>query len=240
MADIDPIDFGRKKKVKIEISDELDPTNMVFGPKKSRTKSKPIAEISDELDPTNMVFGPRKPRTKPKPIAEIAEISEIDEIAEIADIDYTYSELLTNVYKLLKIENKVYNEEKQKLKVPPCKVEKYGSNKTVFVNFIEYRKHNIKLEHFKRFIEAELSAKNTMINGDDQLVITGRYTQKTITEVVKLYTRTYMKCHSCTGFNTEIYKDGGLNMMRCFECLSSRSVAEISKMRLSKVKKQVD
>ena len=83
-------------------------------------------------------------------------------------------------------------------------------------------------EHVFQFFMAELGTEGS-IDGNQRLVIRGKYVPKYIESLLRKYIVEYVTCKMCRSPSTELTKDSvsRLYFMHCKECGSSRSVAPI-------------
>lgn len=65
------------------------------------------------------------------------------------------------------------------------------------------------------------------IDGNNQLIIKGRFQQKQIENVLRRYIKEYVTCHTCRSPNTLLQKDFRLFFLQCEACGSRCSVASI-------------
>lgn len=71
------------------------------------------------------------------------------------------------------------------------------------------------------FILSELGATGS-VDGDNKLVIKGRFQQKQIESVLKAYIREYVTCHTCRSPNTILTKENRLFFLQCeVRCVNS-------------------
>lgn len=105
------------------------------------------------------------------------------------DRDYTYHELLDRVSKMIKQNNpSMVGEKKQYTMVQP-EIVREGSKKTAFINVVEIAKRmNRPLEHLISYLYAELATEGS-IDGDQRLIIKGRFQQNQIENVLRRYIR---------------------------------------------------
>ncbi|CAO2605048.1 Eukaryotic translation initiation factor 2 subunit 2 [Lemmus lemmus] len=87
--------------------------------------------------------------------------------------------------------------EKRKFVMKPPQVVRVGTKKTSFVNFTDICKllhHQPK--HLLAFLLAKLGISGS-IDGNNQLVIKGRFQRKQIENVLRRYIKEYVTCHTC-------------------------------------------
>uniref|UniRef100_UPI003AAC3F91 eukaryotic translation initiation factor 2 subunit 2-like isoform X3 n=1 Tax=Centroberyx gerrardi TaxID=166262 RepID=UPI003AAC3F91 len=234
-------DEGRKK----EPSDDLDDLNF-FNQKKKKKKPKKVFdnEIEEgikelkiegeqtealEEDDLDLMLPAKKKKSK-KVDFEEGEILEKDDALEDdegknndgisfssstgpawagTERDYTYDELLNRVFNIMREKNPdMVAGEKRKFVMKPPQVVRVGTKKTSFVNFTDI-------------------CKLGSIDGNNQLVIKGRFQQKQIENVLRRYIKEYVTCHTCRSPDTILQKDTRLYFLQCETCHSRCSVASI-------------
>lgn len=142
--------------------------------------------------------------------------------------DYTYEELLSRVFNIMREKNPdMVAGEKRKFVMKPPQVVRVGTKKTSFVNFTDICKllHR-QPKHLLAFLLAELGTSGS-IDGNNQLVIKGRFQQKQIENVLRRYIKEYVTCHTCRSPDTILQKDTRLYFLQCETCHSRCSVASI-------------
>lgn len=220
-----------------------------FGEKKKKKKKKPAlnmkdleealpddkAEENDDLDLES--FGTKKKRKKKGKKDENDgdddnKENEGDSNETTAwanqDRDYTYDELLQRVYNIIKDKNpdSVMGEKKKFVMRPP-QVVKVGAKKTAFVNFTEIAKMlHRQPKHLLAFLFAELGTTGA-IDGNNQLVMKGKFQQKHIENVLRRYIKEYVTCHTCRSPDTILNKETRLFFLQCMTCHSRCSVQTI-------------
>ncbi|XP_055121907.1 eukaryotic translation initiation factor 2 subunit 2 isoform X4 [Symphalangus syndactylus] len=233
---------------KKDASDDLDDLNF-FNQKKKKKKTKKIFDIdeaeegvkdlkieSDVQEPTepeddlDIMLGNKKKKKKNVKFPDEDEILEKDEALEDEDNkkddgisfsnqtgpawagserDYTYEELLNRVFNIMREKNPdMVAGEKRKFVMKPPQVVRVGTKKTSFVNFTDI-------------------CKLGSIDGNNQLVIKGRFQQKQIENVLRRYIKEYVTCHTCRSPDTILQKDTRLYFLQCETCHSRCSVASI-------------
>jgi len=235
-----------EKEVPKEDLDDVDLES--FGEKKKKKKKKPAlnmkdleealpddkAEDNDEVDLES--FGEKKKkkkRPKKKDDDDDDENKENEDDSNEAtawgqDRDYTYDELLQRVYNIIKDKNpdSVMGEKKKFVMRPP-QVVKVGAKKTAFVNFTEIAKMlHRQPKHLLAFLFAELGTTGA-IDGNNQLVMKGKFQQKHIENVLRRYIKEYVTCHTCRSPDTILNKETRLFFLQCMTCHSRCSVQTI-------------
>lgn len=144
------------------------------------------------------------------------------------DRDYTYEELLQRAFNLMREKNPdMVAGEKKRFVMKPPQVMKVGTKKSSFSNFSEICKMlHRQPKHVLAFLLAELGTSGS-IDGNNQLIIKGRFQQKQIENVLRKYIKEYVTCHTCRSPETILQKDTRLYFLQCETCGSRCSVASI-------------
>lgn len=145
-----------------------------------------------------------------------------------SDRDYTYDELLRRVFDIMRAKNpEMVTGEKKKFVMKPPQVVRIGTKKTSFANFTDICKilHR-QPKHLLAFLLAELGTSGS-IDGNNQLIIKGRFQQKQIENVLRRYIKEYVTCHTCRSPDTILQKETRLFFIQCETCGSRKSVASI-------------
>eukprot|EP00096_Caligus_rogercresseyi_P016439 TRINITY_DN90_c0_g1_i1.p1 TRINITY_DN90_c0_g1~~TRINITY_DN90_c0_g1_i1.p1 ORF type:complete len:339 (+),score=135.90 TRINITY_DN90_c0_g1_i1:78-1094(+) len=217
--------------------EDLDLEN--FGKKKKKKKVKdPLA--LDELDQAvddvlneDESFGLKK--KKKKATADFGDDSASNDKENATDSpwvdsdrDYTYDELLQRVFNIMRDKNpEVVAGEKKKFIMRPPQVVRVGTKKTAFVNFTEIAKMlHRQAKHLLDFLSAELGTVGA-IDGNNQLIMKGRFQQKHIENVLRRYIKEYVTCHTCRSPDTILNKEARLFFLQCMVCHSRCSVQTI-------------
>jgi len=187
--------------------------------KSKKKKKKKVVLLDDEADADDAQFGGEGD----KDVVDDREAWTID-----SDRDYTYDELLKRVFDIMREKNPdMVAGEKRKFNMKPPRVMRVGTKKTSFSNFKEICKllHR-QPEHLLAFLLAELGTSGS-IDGNDQLIIKGRFQQKQIENVLRSYIKEYVTCHTCKSRETMLQKDTRLYFLQCETCGSRCSVQSI-------------
>uniref|UniRef100_A0A2P2HWL2 Eukaryotic translation initiation factor 2 subunit 2 n=1 Tax=Hirondellea gigas TaxID=1518452 RepID=A0A2P2HWL2_9CRUS len=192
----------------------------------------PNVDMDVELD-----FTAKKKKTKKKKVDIEKLIAEDekenqhqdkDEAWGDSERDYSYDELLQRAFDQLREKNpEMAAGEKKKFVMKPPQVLRIGSKKSAFANFNEICRllHRIP-KHVLQFLLAELGTSGS-IDGNNQLIIKGRFQQKQIENVLRRYIKEYVTCHTCRSSDTILQKDARLYFLQCEQCNSRCSVAPI-------------
>lgn len=141
--------------------------------------------------------------------------------------DYTYDECLTLVFNIMREKNPELSGEKKKFAMKPPEVARAGSKKTAFSNFAEIcRLMKRQDKHVLQFLLAELGTTGS-IDGNNCLIVKGRFQQKHFESVLRKYIKEYVMCHTCRSSDTELTKDTRLFFLQCHTCGSRCSVTAI-------------
>lgn len=219
------VDEGMKElKIETEPPETLEDDDLMLPAKKK--KSKKFKDFPDDTDILCRDDG-----------LEDDDIKNMDEITFSAptgpawagtERDYTYDELLSRVFNIMREKNPdMVAGEKRKFVMKPPQVVRVGTKKTSFVNFTDICKllHR-QPKHLLAFLLAELGTSGS-IDGNNQLVIKGRFQQKQIENVLRRYIKEYVTCHTCRSPETILQKDTRLYFLQCETCHSRCSVASI-------------
>lgn len=141
--------------------------------------------------------------------------------------DYTYSELIGRIFRVLRANNPELAGEKKKINMVLPIVNRESSKKSTFSNLPEVCKRlNRTPEHLIQFLLAELGTTGS-VDGANALVIRGRFQQKQIEAVLKRYVQDYVQCKTCRSAETSLIKENRLYFIKCEVCGSSRTVSTI-------------
>ncbi|KAL1919700.1 uncharacterized protein VTP21DRAFT_1631 [Calcarisporiella thermophila] len=153
---------------------------------------------------------------------------EVDEEAWLkSDRDYTYRELLSRFFKILRQNNPELVGEKRRYTIAPPSVFREGNKKTIFANLPDICKRMHRSpDHVIQFLFAELGTSGS-VDGSQRLVIKGRFQQKQIENILRRYIVEYVTCKTCKSPDTILTKENRIFFMQCEACGSTRSVTAI-------------
>lgn len=237
----------KKKKKKAFNLEELD--GVLPDPGSGKTKEDSVIEAADGADENavedsfdlDMDFSKtKKKKKKKKDLDELVAEDDKEKIEDKenvedeshtwlgSDRDYTYDELLTRVFDIMRDKNPdMVAGKKQKFVMRPPQVVRIGTKKTSFANFTEICKTlHRQPKHLLDFLLAELGTSGS-VDGNSQLIIKGRFQQKQIENVLRRYIKEYVTCHTCRSPDTILQKDTRLFFLQCETCGSRCSVASI-------------
>lgn len=145
-----------------------------------------------------------------------------------SDKDYSYDELLKRIFEIILDKNpEMAAGRKPKFVMRPPQVLRVGTKKTSFANFLDIARTLHRLpKHLLDFLLAELGTSGSM-DGNQQLIIKGRFQPKQIENVLRRYIKEYVTCHTCRSPETILQKDTRLFFLQCESCGSRCSVASI-------------
>ena len=81
-------------------------------------------------------------------------------------------------------------------------------------------------KHLLAFLSAELGTVGA-VDGNNQLIMKGRFQQKHIENVLRRYIKEYVTCHTCRSPDTILNKETRLFFLQCMTCHSRCSVQTI-------------
>jgi len=227
IEDIDLESFGKKKKKKKKREGGLDGMNDLKEGLPDDDK-----EVEDDLDLES--FGmKKKKKKKPKDLDDLIGDDEKEEGQDEnpwmeSDRDYTYEELLQRVFSIMRDKNPdMVDGRGKKFVMRPPQVVRVGTKKTAFANFNEIAKMlHRQPKHLLSFLFAELGTSGA-IDGNNQLIMKGKFQQKHIENVLRRYIKEYVTCHTCRSPDTILNKETRLFFLQCMTCHSSCSVQTI-------------
>lgn len=229
----------KKKKKKVFDMSDLKDGLEEGGAEENGTTPTESADIDADMDFT---LSKKKKKKKVK-IMEDVDVNEdedkVDNEKETAveissiwssqnDKDYSYDELLLRVFDTMRERNPdMMAGEKKRFVMKPPQVMRVGTKKSSFTNFADIcRMLHRQPKHLLAFLLAELGTSGS-IDGNNQLIIKGKYQQKQIENVLRKYIKEYVTCHTCRSPDTFLQKDTRLYFLQCETCGSRCSVSSI-------------
>lgn len=231
------MDFTTAKKKKSKKAFNMDELEDAM-PEKEKTvkKVEKDDDFSSDMDFSKMKKKKKKGAKLEKILLDEAVDEEQDEenvdenvpVWLTSDRDYTYDELLNRVFDIMKEKNPdIVAGSKRKFVMRPPQVLRVGTKKTSFANFAEICKMlHRQPKHLLQFALAELGTSGS-VDGNNQLIMKGRFQQKHIENVLRRYIKEYVTCHTCRSPDTILQKDTRLFFLNCETCGSRCSVASI-------------
>jgi translation initiation factor 2 subunit 2 len=143
--------------------------------------------------------------------------------------DYTYEVMISHIMGILHAQNPNLIEKKH-CRMKPPQLTQVGTKKTLWVIFQEICTiMQRSLQHVFQFFMAKLGTEGS-IDGNQQLVIRGKYVPKYIKSLLRKYIVSYVTCKMCRSPNRELTRDPymRLNFCKYHDCGSSRSIVPIS------------
>ncbi|CAM9319899.1 unnamed protein product [Ectocarpus sp. 12 AP-2014] len=141
---------------------------------------------------------------------------------------YNYETLLERIQNLLHVNNPELAE-RSRITLKPPQLMRMGTRKTLWANFQDIcQLMKRQPEHVFSFVVAELGTEGS-IDGNQRLVLRGKYVPKYIESLLRKYIVEYVTCQMCRSPNTTLTRDpvSRLFFVHCQDCGSSRSVAPI-------------
>ena len=210
------------------IAEEADVAAMLDLSKKKKKKKKKTKDVKVDASSS-----PAAATTSANENEQQQLLEELDNAQERPDLydrkaEYTYDELLERIVSLLQKHNPDLVEKKRR-NIKPPQLTLLSSKKTLWVNFQEIcTMMQRNPEHVYQFFMAELGTEGS-IDGNQRLVIRGKYVPKYIESLLRKYVVEYVTCEMCRSPNTTLERDSHsrLYFLNCKDCGSSRSVAPI-------------
>jgi translation initiation factor 2 subunit 2 len=204
--------------------DEADVAAMLDLTKKKKKKKKPKEEEAKDADEAGTAGDMGE---QDRMLLEQDMLQERDDPYD-RKAEYTYEELLDRVVNLLQANNPDLVEKKRR-NIKPPQLTLLSSKKTLWINFQEICSMMQRpSDHVFQFFMAELGTEGS-IDGNQRLVIRGKYVPKYIESLLRKYVVEYVTCEMCRSPNTDLERDSSsrLYFCNCRDCGSSRSVAPI-------------
>jgi len=231
----DPTMTKKKKKKKVGALDLDDAATAADAPKAAKqNEDKDDAAVAEEVGLSEDFTGKKK-KKKRKPVGvedetapDGSEMVDGTEPGGSVEPDYTYDELLSRVFNIMLEKNPdMISGEKKKFVMKPPQAARVGTKKTAFVNFAEIcRLLKRQPKHLLAFLLAELGTSGSL-DGNNQLIIKGKFNQKQLENVLRKYIKEYVTCHTCKSADTLLQKDTRLFFLQCETCGSRCSVTSI-------------
>lgn len=226
--DLDLESFGKKKKKSKKKAFPIEDLE-VASPEVEGQDGEAVEDQEDlDLDFSKSLKKKKKKKITGAVEEEKDEKEESTGVAWTTDGDYTYDELLNRVFSIMREKNpEMVAGEKKKFTMRPPQVVRIGTKKTSFANFSEICKMlHRQPKHVLAFLLAELGTSGS-VDGNNQLIIKGRFQQKQMENVLRRYVKEYVTCHTCRSPDTILQKDTRLFFLQCETCGSRCSVASI-------------
>jgi translation initiation factor 2 subunit 2 len=184
--------------------------------------------LDDDMDEELDLTSAKKKKKKTDQIDLLEPSDLLKESWSGTDRDYTFDELLNRVFEIMQAKNpEMVAGEKKRFIMKPPQCARVGTKKTSFVNFTEIcQTLKRQPKHILAFILAELGTSGS-VDGNNQLIIKGRFQQKQLESVLRRYIKEYVTCHTCRSPDTILERDVRLYFLKCRVCQSRCSVATI-------------
>lgn len=134
-----------------------------------------------------------------------------------------YNEMLNQIVKdcCLKQTQKVTS-----LTIIPPSIQRQGGKRTLWKNFgLIANDIGKTIEHFKRFISAELIT-TADINENTELLLYGNFNEGHFESLIRKYVKEYCKCLECNCYKTTLSEQARFDIITCMYCGRSRSVSK--------------
>lgn len=202
--------------------------NLALPMKKKKKKKKVDFDMTEDDTPITLNDDQEGEREESKKEERLTGGSSTGKSWLDSDRDYSYDELLTRVFDIIREKNPdMVTGEKKKFVMRPPQVLKVGTRKSSFANFADIcRLLHRQPKHVLAYLLAELGTSGS-VDGNNQLIIKGRYNQKQIENVLRRYIKEYVTCHTCRSPDTLLQKDTRIFFLQCETCGSRCSVASI-------------
>ena len=110
----------------------------------------------------------------------------------------------------------------ERFEIPKVKGHIEG-NKTIVTNFTQIASVLRRdVDHLLKFLLRELATPGNL--EEKRLVLGRKISASQINEKVELYTRTFVLCSECGKPDTQILKEGKLNVLRCTACGARQNI----------------
>ena len=106
-----------------------------------------------------------------------------------------------------------------------CFLSQIMKSKRINISVLFFRLHR-QPKHLLAFLSAELGTVGA-VDGNNQLIMKGRFQQKHIENVLRRYIKEYVTCHTCRSPDTILNKETRLFFLQCMTCHSRCSVQTI-------------
>ncbi|KAL3621630.1 hypothetical protein CASFOL_036542 [Castilleja foliolosa] len=220
LVEEEPVDNLVNKTESLSVSDSVEPS---FAGSKKKKKKAAHADLLDE-EKENLCEDSKDVMGEDE---EGEGIVLQQYTCEKSDRDYQYEELLGRVFNILRENNPDLAGDRRRTVIRPPQVLREGTKKTVFVNFMDLCKMmHRQPEHVQTYLLAELGT-NGSLDGQQRLVVKGRFTPKNFEGILRRYVNDYVICNGCKCSDTILSKENRLFFLRCEKCGSGRSVAPI-------------
>uniref|UniRef100_A0A8C9P300 Eukaryotic translation initiation factor 2 subunit 2 n=1 Tax=Spermophilus dauricus TaxID=99837 RepID=A0A8C9P300_SPEDA len=224
--DLDDLNFFNQKKKKKKTKKIFDIDEAEEGVKDLKIESD-VQEPAEPEDDLDIMLGNKKKKKKNVKFPDEDEILEKDEAVEDEDSKKDDGISFSNQTgpAWAGSERDYTYEEVRQILLQEGKFSQISMKATVHVFDFLFRLHR-QPKHLLAFLLAELGTSGS-IDGNNQLVIKGRFQQKQIENVLRRYIKEYVTCHTCRSPDTILQKDTRLYFLQCETCHSRCSVASI-------------
>ena len=137
-----------------------------------------------------------------------------------------YNFLLDNIFQQFENDQIFTNQVNEPKITKPKICYDFKIRRTIWSNFTKNcNELSRDINSVKLFIEKELSNVSS-INGNNELLIKGKYNSNMIMNVFKKYIKTYIQCNCCSSIQTEIIRDNitKFDILKCSKCKAERTI----------------
>lgn len=208
--------------------------------KKKKVAQDTLAATVEEHDGDLDLTAKKKPKKKKKKADEDDEDDETEAVDATAtgedepldmddERDYTYKELLTRIFDRMNKDKPELAGRGKRVMMQPPQVAPYGSRKTIFINFTDIcNTMQRQAEYVLSFLLAELGTQGS-IDGQQRLVLKGRFTPKGVENIIRRYISDYVSCKMCRSPDTVLSRDQATRVwwLDCQSCGARKTVEAI-------------
>ncbi|ODV94786.1 hypothetical protein PACTADRAFT_69787 [Pachysolen tannophilus NRRL Y-2460] len=208
-----------------DLSESLD--DLKLKKKKKKILSSPT--VVDDFEKQLEQAGIEETTARPESAQDSLEESQ-NELQQQAP-GLSYKDLLSRFFKILMENNPELAGERSgpKFRIPPPIVQREGVKRTMFANIEEIAQVLQRSpKHLIEYLFAELGTSGS-IDGQNRLIIKGRFQPKQIENILRRYIIDYVTCKTCKSMNTELKRESAnrLHFIVCKACGSTKSVSSI-------------
>lgn len=212
----------RKPKTKDEDGDTVVPELVLTDKKKKKKKG----------DPEKLELGVKKPK-KRGPKSEKNAVNKatgrlMEELAEEDKVNFDYETLCDRVFTKMRSHGIGKDvKEAKRFTVPPPKMVRMGTKRTVYQNFgVTCAEHfGRDHKHVMSYILNELGATGNL-DVNKALIIKGKFKPSQMENILRAYIKEYIICKTCKGNNTYLQKHDRLMFIICHDCSSRSTVIQ--------------
>ena len=176
------------------------------------------------------------PKFKPRPHIRM-EVTEETRNASGGTILASYQDMLQRCFNLMHSQNPDSDSRSKRIALPALTITR-KAKKTIFSGFTNICKiMNRDTEHVKQYINTEQNT-NSSIDGEGNLIISGRLQQHQIEKLITNYIKQYVMCPVCGSMDTKLEKFNRIQFIVCNQCTAQRAVEQIKGGFVAQIKKK--